>query len=264
MRVAFFATCLADSFFAGSALAATRVLRRLGVEVVVPADQTCCGQPAFNAGYHAEAAAMAAHTRRVFAGADAVVLPSGSCAAMIRRHYHELPDDARATGRDLAERTWELTEFIVKVLGVTELGDGLRGTHIAWHHGCHALRELGVRDEPLALLRNAGATLIDWPAAEECCGFGGIFSVKMPEVSGAMADRKIETAREAGAEAEAFVGAGAGAGGSGSGVVLSSTDAGCLMQLSGRLRRVGSGMRVAHVADLLWQAMGTGAGKGAV
>ncbi len=222
MRVAFFATCLADSFFAGSALAATRVLRRLGVEVVVPSGQTCCGQPAFNAGHRVEAAAMAAHTRRVFAGADAVVLPSGSCAAMIRHHYHELPGPAgTATGHDLADRTWELTEFIVKVLGVTELGDGLRGTRVAWHHGCHALRELGVREEPLTLLRNAGATFIEWPAAEECCGFGGVFSVKMPEVSGAMADRKIETIGDAGAEAEAFAGALAGAGGAGgAGAVL--------------------------------------------
>jgi len=240
MRVAFFATCLADSFFAESALAAVRVLRALGVDVVVPPGQTCCGQPAFNTGHWKEATRMAVHTARVFEEADAIVLPSGSCAAMLRCHYRELggaPGEAGPLGASLAGRTWELTQFIVDVLGVTELGNGLGGRVVAWHHGCHAQRELGVHDQPLTLLRNAGATIAGWDAAEECCGFGGVFAVKMPEVSVAMADRKVETL--GGRRAD----------------VLSSTDAGCLMQLSGRLRRRGLGLDVRHVADLLWQAM---------
>jgi L-lactate dehydrogenase complex protein LldE len=250
VRVALFATCLADTFFADAALAAVRLLRALGVDVIVPAAQTCCGQPAFNAGHRAEARRMAAHTVRLLDGVDAVVLPSGSCASMIRVHYPELfgnpPRGARADEiaasevAALAGRTWELSEFIVKRLGVTELGAGLRGVRVAWHPGCHALRELHVRDEPLTLLRNAGATLVDWQAADECCGFGGVFAVKMPEVSVAMADRKIEGLQ--GDEAERID-------------VLSSTDAGCLLQLSTRMRYRGIGLPVAHVAELLWRAM---------
>ncbi|HET9949257.1 MAG TPA: (Fe-S)-binding protein, partial [Longimicrobiales bacterium] len=196
MRVALFATCLGDQLFAEACADAVRLLRRAGVEVEVPPGQTCCGQPAYNAGRRAEAAHMAARTLRVLARAEHVVLPSGSCAGMIRCFYAELLAERRAEAEALAARTWELSQFLVRVLGARELGRGLEGRRVAYHHGCHALRELGVRDEPLELLRGCGAEVVPWVAAEECCGFGGLFSTKLPEVSAAMADRKLETLPE--------------------------------------------------------------------
>ncbi|MEZ0349144.1 MAG: (Fe-S)-binding protein [Thermus sp.] len=233
MRVALFITCLADQFFAEAGVAAVRLLRALGVEVDFPEGQTCCGQPAFNAGYWEEARPLARRTLEVFREADYVVLPSGSCASMVKNHYPELlPGSQKAL--DLAERTYELSAFLVQVLGVEKLGEGLKGKRIAYHHGCHALRELGVREEPLLLLKGAGAELVPWEAAEECCGFGGLFSVKLPEVSLAMADRKVATLPQA--------------------EVLTSTDAGCLLHLAGRLSKKGVGLKVAPLATLLWEA----------
>jgi len=233
MRVALFLTCLADQFYAEAGVAAVRLLRALGVQVDFPKDQTCCGQPAFNAGYWDEARPLAKRTLRVFAEAAYVVLPSGSCASMVKNHYLELlPGDREALA--LAEKVYELSQFLVRVLGVKRLGEGLKGKKVAYHHGCHALRELGVREEPLLLLRNAGAEVLPWEASEECCGFGGLFSVKLPEVSLAMADRKLATLPEA--------------------EVLTSTDAGCLLHLAGRLHRKGKHLRVVPLATLLWEA----------
>lgn len=230
-------TCLADQFFAPAGVAAVRLLRSLGCEVIFPPDQTCCGQPAFNAGYWDEARRVATHTLGVFEGADAVVLPSGSCASMVGVHYPELfAGDAVALRRAevLASRTFELSEFIVKVLGVEHLGGGLAGKRVAYHHGCHALRELGLREEPLALLRNSGATLVNWPADMECCGFGGVFAVKFPEVSAAMADRKLDSLPPCD--------------------LLTSADPGCLLHLRGRIARRGMEIPVKHLAEVLWEA----------
>lgn len=234
VRVSLFATCLVGELEGRTGLAAASLLRRLGVEVDVPAAQTCCGQPAYNAGHVDEAKRIAAHTLDLLESSDAVVLPSGSCTAMIRHHYVKLFPEPRA--RALADRTWELTEFIVDVLKRRSLGRGLEGRRVAWHHGCHGLRELGLRDAPLTLLRNAGATVVDWTAAEECCGFGGLFSVKLPEVSAAMADRKLDTLVDAQPD------------------VLTSADAGCLLHLEGRARRRGIDIPVRHIADLLLEA----------
>ena len=238
MRVAFFATCVGDQFYADACADAVRLLRHLGVTVEVPPGLTCCGQPAYNAGRRAEAARMMRHTLDALERAERVVLPSGSCAGMIRCFYPHLgegPDTVRAEG--LAPRTWELSQFIVEVLGVASLGTGLRGRRVAYHHGCHALRELGVREAPLTLLRGAGAEVLPWVTAEECCGFGGLFSSKLPEVSAGMADRKLDTLPEVD--------------------VVTSTDGGCLLQLSGRAarRRVGPPFR--HLASLLWQGART-------
>jgi L-lactate dehydrogenase complex protein LldE len=236
VRVALFATCLVNEFHADAALAAARLLRSLGVQVDVPAAQTCCGQPAYNAGHREEARRIARHTLGVFEDAEYVVLPSGSCTAMICRHYTgllERQDAARAAA--LAARTFELTRFIVRILGITDVGHGLRGRRIAWHPGCHAMRELDVRDEPLTLLRNAGAEILEWEAAQECCGFGGLFSVKFAAVSAAMADRKIDTLP---ATPDALV----------------SGDAGCLLQLGGRLSNRGIDIPVRHIAGLLMEA----------
>jgi L-lactate dehydrogenase complex protein LldE len=223
-RVAFFATCLADGFFAEACRDAVRVLRHFGVDVNVPSGQTCCGQPAYNTGHREEAARMARHTARTFADAEYVVLPSGSCAGMIRSFYPDLLGE-----RQGPERAYELSEFLVRVLGVASpggsstlggapLGSGLKGRRVVYHHGCHALRELGVREEPLALLRACGAEVMAWDGDTECCGFGGLFSAKFPEVSAGMADRKLD-ALPPGVD------------------TVTSADGGCLLQLSGRARR---------------------------
>ena len=230
MRVSIFATCLGDQFYAEACADAVRLLRHLGADVDVPAGQTCCGQPAYNAGRRADAVSMAESTLRVLEKAEYVVLPSGSCAGMVRCFYPELlGDDAKR----LALRTYELSEFMTEVLRVDHLGNGLSGKRVAYHHSCHALRELGVRDAPLSLLTGCGADVVEWKAAEECCGFGGLFSAKLPEVSAAMADRKLDTLP---------------------GVdFVTSTDGGCLLQLSGRAskRRIGPPFR--HLASVLWE-----------
>lgn len=236
-RVSLCATCLGDQFFAGAVADSVRLLRSLGVEVDFPGAQTCCGQPAFNAGHDDEARRMARHTLGVFAGAEAVVLPSGSCTTMFRASYPGLfaeDEAARADAASLASRSWELAEFVVRVLGVKELGDGLRGRRIAYHHGCHALRELGLEGEAALLLRRSGAELVEWRAERECCGFGGLFSVKLPRVSAAMADRKLDTLP--------------------SPDVLTSADPGCLLHLAGRSEKRGDDLPVRHLATLLWEA----------
>jgi L-lactate dehydrogenase complex protein LldE len=230
MRVALFATCLADQFYADACADTVRLLRHLGMTVDFPEAQTCCGQPAHNSGYRDDALRMVQHTIEVFADAEYVVLPSGSCAGMIRSHYPHLGGDE---GRSLASRTFELSQFLVDVVGVGSLGSGLAGTRVAYHHGCHALRELGVEGEPLDLLRGAGADVVPWEADQECCGFGGLFSTKMPEVSAAMADRKLDTLPDVD--------------------VVTSADGGCLMQLTGRSSRRADGPPFAHLASLLWQ-----------
>lgn len=235
MRVALFATCLGDQFFADAVADAVRVLRSLDVDVEFPEEQTCCGQPAFNAGYRAEARRMAEHTREVFAHATHVVLPSGSCTAMLRVHYPELAnDDDGDTWTGIGSRSFELAEFLVDVLGVRELGPGLRGMRIACHTGCHALRELRVGEAALALLQGGGATVVPWDAERECCGFGGLFAVKLAPVSVAMADQKLDALPAIDC--------------------LTSGDAGCLMHLAGRMAHRGIPTPVRHLASLLWQA----------
>lgn len=229
-RIALFATCLGDLFFADACADAVRVLRHFGVDVDVPSAQTCCGQPAYNAGHREEAASMARHTARTFEDVDYVVVPSGSCAGMIRSFYGGLLGVSGSPA--IADRTYELAEFLVHVLGLggpprpgsppgasmTPLGSGLVGRRVAYHHGCHALRELGVREEPLALLRRCGARVVAWDGDTECCGFGGLFSTKFPEVSTGMADRKLDALPP---DVD----------------TVTSADGGCLLQLSGRARR---------------------------
>jgi L-lactate dehydrogenase complex protein LldE len=236
MRVAFFATCLANQFFAEACADAVRVLRHVGADVHVPEGQTCCGQPSYNSGHRADAARMARHTLDVFRECDYIVLPSGSCAGMVRRLYPDLlePSDRDEEVRQLAGRTFELSQFLVTVAGVESLGSGLRGMRVAYHHGCHALRELGVREEPLLLLRGAGADVVPWEADQECCGFGGLFSTKLPEVSASMADHKLDTLPAID--------------------VLTSADGGCLLQLGGRAQHRRTGLRYRHLAHLLWEA----------
>jgi L-lactate dehydrogenase complex protein LldE len=235
MRVSLFATCLGDQFYAEACADAVRLLRHLGVDVDAPEGQTCCGQPAYNAGRPDEARGMAAHTMQVFADAEYVVLPSGSCAGMIRCFYRTLPGVDAERAESLAGRTYELSQFLRQVLHVDTLGTGLRGRRVAYHHGCHALRELDVREEPLALLTGCGAEVVEWEADQECCGFGGLFSTKLPEVSAAMADRKLDTLPDVD--------------------FMTSSDGGCLLQLSGRAAKRRIGPPFVHLASALWRGV---------
>ena len=243
MKVALFVTCLADHYFAEAAADAVRLLRHLGCEVTFPPDQTCCGQPAYNAGKSREAMRMAHHTMDVFADSDAVVLPSGSCATMVKKFYPRIAGEAQgraAQAAALADKTFELGEFIVHRLGITGLGNGLAGRRVAVHQGCHALRELRLETEPAALLEGAGAEVVPWEAQDECCGFGGLFSVKMTDVSVAMADRKLDTLPEVD--------------------WVVSGDGGCMLQLDGRSRARERGVEFVHLATALWRGVGGGRG----
>jgi L-lactate dehydrogenase complex protein LldE len=237
MRVALFVTCLVDQLRPAVGVATVRVLRRAGCTVLYDERLTCCGQPAFNTGYRAEARRVARHTLEVLESqrADAIVLPSGSCAAMVR-HWSELfADDAdrRRRAEELWGRTHELAAFLVRVLGVDDVGASL-AARLAWHDACHGLRELGLREEPRRLLRNVrGAELVELPRADACCGFGGTFSVKYPEISVAMLDRKL--AELEGRRVDALV----------------SGDLSCLLQIGGRLARRSSPIRTLHLAEVL-------------
>jgi L-lactate dehydrogenase complex protein LldE len=240
MRVALFVTCLVDNLFPDVGEAMVRILHRLGVETVLPEAQTCCGQPAFNSGYADEARAAAKTLLRAFADAEYVVAPSGSCTGMIHHYYPSLfagDPAAQAEAESLAQRTYEFSQFLVKVLGVTDLGAEFPH-RVTYHPSCHGARLLGVQDEPVRLLRAVrGLELVDLPHAQDCCGFGGTFSVKMGDISAAMVDEKVDHVRETGAH------------------VLVGTDMGCLMNIGGRLRRRGEPVRVLHLAELLWEGM---------
>jgi L-lactate dehydrogenase complex protein LldE len=235
-RVALFATCIIDQVHPEIAAATVAILERLGVTVSFPAGQTCCGQPAFNAGYHTDARAMAARTLGTLRDVGDVVVPSGSCVTMIRVHYPELfatDAERHAAALDLAGRTYELTEYLVDVLGVTDVGAEF-AAKLTVHDACHALRELGIRQQPRALLANVrGARVTEMPDAERCCGFGGLFAIKLGAVSEAMAADK--TAGIAATAADFAV----------------TTDASCMLQINGRLSREDSRCRVLHIAQVL-------------
>jgi L-lactate dehydrogenase complex protein LldE len=235
-RVSIFVTCIVDQLFPAIGIAMTEVLERLGYEVEFLDQQTCCGQPAFNTGYRDEARTVARHFIDVFRDAEMIVVPSGSCTCMIAHHYADLfPDDPAmlAAARAIAPRVCEFSRFLLEVAGVDDVGARLDAV-VTWHDSCHALRELGIRDGPRRLLeRVRGLTLREMEASEECCGFGGTFSVKFPEVSGAMARTKIEAILRTDAQA------------------VISGDASCLMQIEGAIRRAGLGIRTMHLAEVL-------------
>lgn len=237
MRVSLFVTCLVDQFWPSVGVSTVRLLRRAGCEVRFDERQTCCAQPAFNSGFRTDARAVAKHAIEVLeSGApDAIVMPSGSCCAMTR-HWHTLFEDEpdwSARGERIAARTHELSSFLVHTLGRDELGARFAG-RVAWHDACHGLRELGIRDEPRRLIAKvAGAELVEVAHQDQCCGFGGTFSVHYPEISVAMLDRKLGVLEEQRVDA------------------VVSGDVSCLMQIGGRLARRGSSMRVLHLAELL-------------
>jgi L-lactate dehydrogenase complex protein LldE len=232
--VALFATCLGDQLWPEVVEATVAVLERAGCSVTFDPAQTCCAQPAFNSGYHDEAKAVARRFVEIFERADAIVAPSGSCTAMVHRYPELFRDepDWRARAEAVAHKAHELSAFLVRELGVVDLGARLQA-RVAWHDACHALRELGVHDEPRRLLRAvAGLELVELRTAESCCGFGGTFAVKFPELSTAMLDHKLS-----GLDDRVDV--------------LSAVDSSCLMQLRGRLQRQGSRVRAMHLAEIL-------------
>jgi L-lactate dehydrogenase complex protein LldE len=238
MRIALFVTCLADTLYPQAGKATVRLLERLGHEVVFPSAQTCCGQMHVNTGYRREAVPIVANHVRAFAGADAVVAPSGSCVASIHHQQAEVLRRAGETGladeaAALAERTYELSQFLVDVLGVTDVG-AYYPHRVTYHPTCHSLRLLRVGDRPLKLLRAVrGLDLVELPAADQCCGFGGTFAVKNADTSTAMLTDKLRAVLDTGAE------------------VVCSADNSCLLHIGGGLSRQRSGVRAMHVAEIL-------------
>ena len=235
MRASLMITCLGDMFFPEVGVSIVRLLRRLGVTVEFPQGQTCCGLPLFNSGYHAVARRVAARTVALFRDADHVVVPSGSCAWMVRHEYPGLvgePELARDALR-LAARVYELSQFLVRVLGRSEFHSTVRG-RVTYHDSCHLLRGLHEAESPREVLRHlAGVEFVELPGADECCGFGGSFAVRLPEVSSQILAKKLSTVEATGA------------------ACLVACDAGCLMQMGGGLRRRGSRVRALHLAELL-------------
>ncbi len=231
-RVGLFVTCLVDLVRPRIGFAAVKLLEQAGCDVVVPAAQTCCGQPAWNAGADRHAVDIARQVVDAFSAFDYVVAPSGSCTGMIRRHYPEvLKNDPSALA--LAAKTHELTSFLVNIRGMTAVTAKCE-TRACYHDSCSSLREMKVRDQPRRLLRTVeGLTLSELADGEVCCGFGGLFSVKYPEISERMADDKIADACSTGAD------------------TLIGGDLGCLLHLEGRMKRQGKTMRVRHVAEVL-------------
>lgn len=235
-RVTLFVTCLVNQLFPQIGLGMAEVLERLGYDLDFPQAQTCCGQPAFNSGHWDEARQVARHFLDVFGGAECVVCPSGSCVSMVTHHFEELfaDDDARLVQvRALKPRVHEFSQFLTDVAGVEDVGARYDGV-VTFHDSCHGLRELGIKTGPRRLLAGVrGLELREMDIPEECCGFGGTFSVKFPEISGGMARTKIDS----------ILGTGAGA--------VVGLDSSCLMQIEGGLRRAGSKVRTLHLAEVL-------------
>ena len=219
MRVSLFVTCFNDTLFPQTGRAVVRLLEKLGCEVDFPLEQTCCGQMHMNSGYPREGVALARRWARVFEGAEAVVTPSASCAGMLRHHVQS--------------EVFELSEFLVVRLGVEDVGAHFPH-RVTYHPTCHSLRELGVGDRPMRLLRAVkGIDLVELPESAECCGFGGTFAVKEPEVSSAMLADKVRAVLDTGAE------------------VVCSADNSCLMHIGGALSRQRTGVRTLHLAEVL-------------
>jgi L-lactate dehydrogenase complex protein LldE len=244
MQIALFATCLVDLFRPSVGFAAVKLLEQAGCEVVVPGNQVCCGQPAFNNGDQENARAIARQVIDTFCDYEYVVIPSGSCGGMLGMHYPELFDDDaayRAKSEKLATRCYELTQFLSEVLGVNQFDTTYQGK-VAYHDSCSSLREMRIRQQPRSLLDKVKQLeLTEMADTESCCGFGGTFCVKYPEISTAMVDDKITAIQQCGAD------------------TLTAADLGCLLNIAGRLKRQNSPVKVFHVAEIL---AGMAGGKG--
>lgn len=240
-HVTLFIQCLVDGLYPEVGEAMVDVLRKTGVSLSYPEDQTCCGQPAFNAGYRGEARTAARRFIDIFDTAEWIVCPSGSCVDMVRNHYKDLfrdEPDWQARERRVAERTFEFSEFLVEVLKVDDLGARYTG-RITYHDSCHLLRGLGVGEQPRRLIRRVrGAEFVEMVDSDRCCGFGGAFSVKYPDISIAMAEDKVRNIIDSGAD------------------VVVGCDIGCLMNIQGMLERKGFAVKTAHIAQLLAGTIG--------
>lgn len=235
-KVSLFVTCMVDTLYPHTGIATVNILKHLDLTVDFPKAQTCCGQPAYNAGYWGDARRGAAHFMDVFADAEVIVTPSGSCASMVKHYYPTLFEGERHNqAQAIAAKTWELSEFLVDYLGVTDLGIR-RQEHVtvAFHDACHGLRLGGLGEQARQLIRTiSGVTVVDLPGEAECCGFGGLFSVKMSHISGAMLRRKMEHIQSVDAD------------------FIITGDCGCLAQINGGLSRAGQAENVIHLADFI-------------
>jgi len=237
--VTLFIQCLVDGVYPEVGEAMVAIFRKLNTNIICPTQQTCCGQPAFNSGYRRQARIAAKRFIEIFETAEAIVCPSGSCATMVRHHYAEvLKDDAswEQRARQVAGKTYELTQYLVDILGVDDLGARYDGK-ITYHDSCHLLRSLRVREQPRRLLRKvSGAEFVELHDSDKCCGFGGAFSVKYADISAAMADDKVKNIMASGAD------------------TVTGCDMGCLMNIQGMLSRKGSDIKVRHIAQILASA----------
>ena len=235
-KVTLFIQCLVDGIYPEVGEAMVAIFRKLGVNLTCPTQQTCCGQPAFNSGYQREARVAAKRFIEIFEKAEAIVCPSGSCVTMVRHNYPQLfSDDATWLQRaqNVAAKTFELTEYLVDILGVDDLGAHFDGV-ITYHDSCHLLRNLRIKEQPRRLLRKmAGTEFIEMNDSDRCCGFGGSFSFKYGDISAAMAEDKVNNIIDSGAGA------------------VVGCDMGCLMNIQGMLSRKGSSIKVMHIAQLL-------------
>ena len=247
-RVGFFVTCLADLFRPSVAFAAIRLLENAGCRVEVPEQQTCCGQPGYNGGAVDDTLPLAKKVIETFADYPYVVAPSGSCAGMIKHHYPRLfaeYPDWHARAQDLARRTWEVTSFLVEVMDFVPPKVSLGERQVTYHDSCAGLRELGIKQQPRKLLTAAGVEITEMERTDVCCGFGGTFCVKMPEISQKMASDKLAHATDAGAD------------------TLLGGDLGCLLNIAGRASRQGEAIEVRHVVEVLADSLdGPAIGEG--
>lgn len=249
MKVSLFITCISDALFPPIGEAMMKLLARYGIALDFPQVQTCCGQPAFNSGYWDEARASALTILEAFEDSDFVIVPSGSCTGMIHHYYPKLfehdPKLLRKS-KELIEKSYEFTQFLVQVLGVTDVGATFPHK-VTYHPSCHGSRLLGIREEPMQLMQSVrDMEIIPLPYAEDCCGFGGTFAIKMSDISGAMVEEKSSHVLET--EAEVLVG----------------LDMGCLLNIGGNLMYHGRQVRVMHLAELLYEGVKNSEQAGAV
>ena len=234
--ITLFVQCLVDSLFPEVKDAVETIFHRMGVDVICPKDQTCCGQPAFNAGYRKEARKAASRFIDIFGNAEIIVCPSGSCVNMVRHHYPLLFENEPkyySKAVDIGSRIFELTEFLVDVLRVEDLGASFSGK-VTYHDSCHLLRGIAVRTQPRRLIRSVkGATLVEMKDSDRCCGFGGSFFLKYPDISATMVSDKVKAVIDSGAD------------------VVVGCDMGCLMRIQKQLIRLGSDIKALHIAQLL-------------
>jgi L-lactate dehydrogenase complex protein LldE len=233
-QIALFVTCLVDQIYPEIGIATTRILKRAGFEVAFPEEQTCCGQPFYNSGFVKEARWLAKRTIEIFADYPVVVLPSGSCTTMIRKEYVHLfhhDSEWHRKAEALAKKTYELTEFLIKIGGL-EVKTPVKGQLVTYHDSCHMSRSLGIKEEPRSLLKQAGFQLVEMAAVDRCCGFGGLFSARMPEVSTAMTEEKLFKANLTEAP------------------LLVSSDPGCLMQMRNH-QKDPSAIQIKHIAEVI-------------